>query len=308
MNALAKNLLQKSLQLNNLRRAWNDVADNNGIAGVDNVSVRVWRRNWEERLINLARAVRANQYKPGRLRVRKIPKADPRQWRTLRIPTITDRVLQRAVLQQLHPIIDPAFLDCSFGYRPKRGVKDAVRHITTLRRQGYQHVLDADIDDFFNQVDHNLLRQFLQQDLPDDSLMPLLNQWLKAGRPNATVAKGIPMGAPHSPLLANILLHRLDLKLSKQGYALARYADDFIVLTRTQAQAKQAYHAVAAVLAALKLRYEPTKTALTSFDTGFDFLGVHFEETWYWYIWGDKRVQVRDDQEDWLFTRYGPEY
>lgn len=299
-------LLQQTLHPDNLRQAWEEIAENEGIAGVDNLSIRAWRRNWEERLIQLAAAVRANQYRPSRLRRRRIPKTASREWRILRIPTVTDRVLQRAVLQQLYPIYEPRFLDCSYGYRPGRSLKHAVQRIVNLRRQGYDWVLDADIDDFFNQVDHSLLSQFLAQDLPDVSLLPLINCWLTAGQ--AEPGKGIPIGSPLSPLLANVYLHRLDQQITAQGYALVRYADDFILLSAGGERAQQSYRDVADALAQLHLRYEPRKTSVTTFAAGFEFIGVHFEETWYWYTWQDKRIEVHQDQADWLFGDYGPEY
>ncbi len=301
-------LLQRALAMPNLRRAWDEVAENDGIPGVDAVSIARWRRNWEERLVKLAAAARGNQYQPGKLRRRRVPKRGGRGYRTLRIPTVTDRVLQRAVLQVLYPVFEPQFLDCSFGYRPGRGLRDAVRRINELRRAGYEHVLDADIDDFFNQVDHALLRGFLAEDLPDPSLLPLVDLWLAAGRINPDEARGIPMGSPLSPLLANVLLHRLDRRVSAAGRPLVRYADDFIVLGEHEAAARDAYEQVGAVLADLKLAYEPAKTRLTSFAAGFEFLGVFFEESWYWYIWEDKRIEVRDDGEDWLFGDYLPTY
>lgn len=304
----APTLLRQTLHPDNLRRAWDDVADNKGVAGADNVTIPQWRRNWEERLINLARAVRANQYQPGRLRVRRIPKPNAPDWRVLRIPTLADRILQRAVLQQLHPVCDPRFFDCSFGYRPGRGLQDAIRAITRQRKKGYVWVLDADIDDYFNQVNHTLLRQFLRRDLPDHSLLPLINLWLDSWRVAPDQEKGIAMGSPLSPLLANIYLHRLDKHLINHGYWLARYADDFIVLSRSPADWQRSYQVTAAALARLKLRYEPRKTRLTTFEEGFEFLGVHFEEGWYWYTWEDKRIEVHNDQADWLFGKYGPEY
>lgn len=301
------NLLNQTLHPDNLRRAWEVVAANDGSAGVDNITIRKWRRRWEERLVILATAVRGNQYRPGRLRRRRIPKPGGGR-RTLRIPTVTDRVLQRAVLQQLYPVYEPQFLDCSFGYRPGLGLKDAVRAVNHLRRQGFVWVLDADIDDFFNQIDLKLLHQFLCEDLPDDSLLPLLDLWLITWRRHTHPARGIPMGAPLSPLLANLYLHRLDQELVGRSIPIVRYADDFIILLRTEAQSRRCYHLVADLLARLKLRYEPRKTQLTSFTAGFEFVGVHFEETWYWYIWDDKRIEVRDERSDWLFSDYGPRY
>ncbi len=301
-------LRQRALATPNLRQAWNEVAGNEGAAGVDDVTIAAWARNWEERLAQLAADARANRYRPGPLRERRVPKASGDGTRLLRIPTITDRVLQRAVLQVLLPFYEPRFLPCSYGYRPGRGVPDAVRHIVHLRRQGYVWVLDADIDDFFNQVDHDRLHAFLDEDLPDNSLLPLIAAWNKVDPLTPAADRGIPMGSSLSPLLANVYLHRLDAAITAAGFPLVRYADDFIVLAAWPDGRQVAYERVAEALAALKLRYEPRKTRLASFDEGFDFLGVHFEETWYWYLWGDKRVEVREDDDDRVLERFTPSY
>src|SRR4030067_411267 len=175
-------LLSEALDLDNLRLAGDEVADNEGVSGVDQVSIRAWKRNWEERLVHLAQAVRTNTYQPKRLRLRRIPKRDRRTWRMLRIPTVTDRVLQRAVLQVLYPVFEARFLDCSFGYRPGLGLQDAVERILVLRENGFRWLLDADIDDFFDNIDHALLLEFLEADLPDPSLLPLIETWLKTGK------------------------------------------------------------------------------------------------------------------------------
>jgi group II intron reverse transcriptase/maturase len=304
----APTLLHQTLLFPNLRRAWNEVADNDGIPGVDAISIRRWRRNWEERLINLAAAVRGNRYKPGKLRRKRISKNRGPGYRTLRIPTVTDRVLQRAVLQILYPIFEPRFLDCSFGYRPGRSLQDAVRRINSLRRDGFFHVLDADIDDFFNQVDHALLRQFLSQDLPDETLLPLIDLWLHAGRSQPDQPRGIPMGSPLSPILANILLHRLDQRITTARFPIVRYADDFIVLAGSQSDLHDAHTLTAGVLASLKLRFEPFKTRLTTFEQGFEFIGVFFEDGWYWYTWQDKKIEVHDDQPQPILDAYWPQY
>ncbi len=301
-------LLQNTLHPDNLRRAWEDVAENEGAPGVNDVTIPQWRRNWEERLIELANAVRTNRYKPGKLRIRRIPKRNAPDKRVLRIPIITDRVLQRAVMQQLQPVFNPRFCDCSFGYRPGLGVKDAVPYINRLRREGHIYVLDADIDDFFNQIDHALLLKFLRQELLDHSLLPLITKWLDSWRIQPDKAQGIAMGSPLSPLLSNIYLHRMDERLLNHGLKLARYADDFIVLTTNKTDWRLSYEQTEAVLTALKLKLEPCKTKLTTFDEGFDFLGVHFEETWYWYLWGDERIEVHDDQPDPWLDLYDPGY
>lgn len=301
-------LLDRVLDPANLRRAWNEVAENKGMAGVDNVSIRRWRRRWEERLIALSRAVRTNRYKPARLRVRRIPKKRPGEWRVLRIPTVTDRVLQRAVMQVLQPLLEPWFLDCSFGYRPGRGLKGAVQRILDLRQGGREWVLDADIDACFDSIDHDLLLSRLREDVRDPLVLRLIEAWLKAGRPRRHEARGISMGSPLSPLLANLYLHRLDQAMQVRRRDIVRYADDFIVLTVTHRRVLEVYREVEAVLVELKLHYEPHKTRIASFEGGFEFLGVRFHRDTYRYTWRDKEIAVSGDRVDRLFDPYGPRY
>jgi len=301
-------LLKQALAMPNLREAWEEVAENKGIAGVDHISVKRWGRNWEARLHQLREDVLQGRYRPGKLRRRLIPKKNRREKRELRIPTVTDRVLQRAVLQVLYPVFEPRFYDGSFGYRPKRGLKDAVQRILVLRVNDYHHVLDADIDDFFNQVDHALLLDFLRADLPDGSLLGLIQAWLRVARGDADEARGIPMGSPLSPLLANVYLHRLDIHVAEMGFPLVRYADDFVVFAETRTRCETAYRIVAEKLADLKLRYEPNKTRLTTFDEGFRFVGVWFQGETYEYEYMNKRIEVSGNEVDWLFSDYGPEY
>jgi len=186
-------LLQRVLEPANMRRAWVEVSANEGVAGVDHETVAVWARDWEARLVALAEDVRGNRYRPAELRERPVPKASGDGLRLLRIPTVTDRVLQRAALQVLHLIMEPRFLPCSYGYRPGRGVADAVRAISRLRRQGYVWVLDADIDDFFNQVHHATLRAFLDVDLPDNSLLNLIDAWNKVDPLSPPMPGNLPL-------------------------------------------------------------------------------------------------------------------
>jgi group II intron reverse transcriptase/maturase len=301
-------LLEQALSPANLCQAWEVVAENAGTPGVDGLSIQRWRRNWEERLVDLAAAVRGHLYQPHNLRLRRILKHNRREWRVLRIPTVTDRVLQRAVLQILHPVFEPRFLDCSYGYRPHRGLKQALERILVLRENDYRQVLDADIDSFFDHVDHRLLLSFLRHDLPDDSLLPLIACWLASSPTLPHRAVGIPLGSPLSPLWANVLLHRLDVEVSRAGWEMVRYADDFIVFAATLHLLTSAYEEVEKILSSLRLNYEPTKTHLTSFEAGFDFIGVHFEGDEYSYTFMDKEIKVSGAQADMLFSDYGPEY
>ena len=297
---MSNSLLVQATTHKNLRLAWEEIADNKGIPGVDHVSIKKWRRNWEERITHLSHQVRTNTYQPKPLRIRKIPKRDPSQLRVLRIPTVTDRVLMRAVLQVFYPIFEDVFLDCSFGYRPGIGLKDAVERILILRVNDFHWVLDADIDDFFNQVDHTLLMEFLEEDLPDQSLFQLIRSWLEISRPNPQENKGIPMGSPVSSVFANIFLHRLDQNILNDGYEVVRYADDFLVFAQTEVEIQKAYPRVDQHLSDLKLIYEPTKTKITSLKKGFQFVGVWFQGDTYEYIYQQKRIEIEGQKVDWF--------
>lgn len=301
-------LLDRVLDRGNLRLAWEKVSENHGIPGVDRVSITRWRRNWEERLENLRASVLAGSYHPSRLRLLTIPKSTPGQWRILRIPTIDDRVLQRAVLQVLSPIFETRFLDCSFGYRPGRGLREAVQRILDLREQGYAWVLDADIDAFFDSVNHALLLRMLQDSIADERLLRLIEAWLSIRNGSKTPGQGIPMGSPLSPLLANVFLHPLDAALIHRGYHPVRYADDFIVLCESRGIAEQVYIEVEAALAELFLQYEPSKTQISSFEEGFTFLGVRFLGRTFSFNYQEKVIQSDDKRVSWLYSDYFPEY
>jgi group II intron reverse transcriptase/maturase len=210
----------------------------------------------------------------------------------LAIPTIRDRVLQRATLQILAPKLDREFLSCSYGYRPKRSLFHAVTAILRYRDRGLVWLLDADIDDFFSSVDLKRLRLLLSKRIGDPQVLRLLYLWLEVGKVDKNRDKGLSQGSPISPLLSNLYLHELDKRLVNQRWTPVRYADDFIVLTRTEASARRCYLVVEEILRDLKLQYEPTKTDITSFDEGFEFLGVHFDKDSYTYTWQEKRIQV----------------
>ncbi len=289
-----------------MRAAWEEVAEKKGASGIDAVSIRRWRRNWEERLVNLAAAVRANTYKPRRPRRFYVPKPDG-SLRQLSILTVTDRVLQRAVLRVVDDHFDRRFLDCSYAYRPGRGLRDAVHTILQYRDAGLKWVLDADIDECFDSLDHGLLMRFVREEIDDPVVLRLIEQWLRAGRRNPERAVGIPLGAVISPLLCNVYLHRLDLALTELGYSPVRYADDFCVFCLSHKEAESAWQDTENILAMLKLRLEPSKTAITHFDEGFDYLGVHFYRDTYSFICENKRIEVKGGFDRWLFYDYVPD-
>ncbi len=299
-------MIEQILAWPNMKDAWHDVQARRGAPGSDDVSVKRWGRNWEERLTNLRRAVMGNTYRPAPLERYSVPKKSGGR-RHLTNLTVTDKVLQRAALNVLDDLFDPLFLPCSYGYRKGRSVADAVEMICAHRDDGFTWVFDADIDECFDSLDHGLLVEFVREKVGDPILLRLIKSWLRVGRRDPDVATGIPMGAIISPLLCNVYLHRLDTALVNDGWPVARYADDFVVLCRSEKQARIAWNATAAVLKSLKLRLEPRKTAVTTFDAGFDYLGVHFERDGYSYLWQGKRITVDGDFPDFLFA-YGPGY
>ena len=293
--------IERILETENLRRAWEEVRAKKGAAGIDRVSIKRWERNFEERLDTLAAEARANTYRARKLKQFHIPKKDG-TLRTISILTVTDRVLQRAVLRLVDDVFDREFMDCSFGYRPGRGVRDAVPAILAHREAGRQWVLDADIDNCFPSLKHFLILRHFQQKVDDSMVSGLIKQWMAQGQ--SVPGVGISLGAVISPLLCNIVLHRLDTRLMEAGYAPVRYADDFCVFCKTKAQAEQAMKRTAFILKKLHLVLEPNKTRISHFDKGFDFLGVHFERDTYSFEAEEKRIEVKGAFDPELFHEY----
>jgi len=298
-------IIDQVLARDNMRAAWEEVAENEGAPGVDGVSIQRWRRNWEERLVNLARDVRANTYKPQPLQRFSRPKKSG-GYRHFANLTVTDRVIQRAVLRVIDDHFERIFLDCSYGYRRGRSVADAVRQVVLLRENDFLWVLDGDIDECFDSLDHELMLRFFEQEVHDPIVRRLVRQWLKVGRRDPDVPKGIALGAVISPLLCNVYLHQLDLRLTGLGYQVVRYADDFCAFCESKRRTQRARGDAGEILEQLRLLLEPNKTRIASFDEGFEYLGVWFERDEYSYQWKNKRIKVKGGF-DWLFYDYIPD-
>jgi group II intron reverse transcriptase/maturase len=298
--------IKQVLSHGNMRAAWEEVASKKGAPGVDGVSIKRWRRKWEENLYTLAGQVWGNTYQPSPPKYFYLPKKSGGR-RKIAILTVTDRVLQRAVLRIVDDFFDMSFLDCSYGYRQGRGLRDAVARIIDLRDEGYRWVLDADIDDCFNQLDHRLIRDYFRQTVSDPILNRLVGQWLRVGVRSEKDRKGICMGGVISPLFCNLVLHQIDRAVSLGGWEMVRYADDFCVFARTEDEARFAFEAVDEVLKNLHLSYEPHKTHLTTFEKGFVFLGVTFLGDEYSFDANMKHIIVEGAFDESLFVDYHPE-
>jgi CRISP-associated protein Cas1 len=274
------------LTLINFEQAWKKVSANQGCAGVDGETIAHFARQADTYLDRMRRAIANREYYPMPLRQIFIPKKDGR-WRELRVPTVRDRIVQQAILNVLHPLLEKEFEPCSFAYRPGRSHKMAAEQVSSLYRRGYEWVLDADIVDYFNSVKLNRLIAEVQErvspkDLNDGAtiLERLLPTFLQAGiLTDAGIIlpeKGIAQGSVISPILANVYLDDFDEILTASGLKLVRYADDFVVLAKKEQRIVEAKQEIAELLAGIGLQLHPDKTQITNFDRGFCFLGHTF--------------------------------
>jgi group II intron reverse transcriptase/maturase len=293
-------LIDHILAWPNLEAAWEQVLANRAAPGIDGVTLARWARNRQANLERLASQVRTNTYRPNRPKRFLVAKKGGGMRELSRL-TVTDKVLQRAVLNVIEAPFEQRFLDCSHGYRPRRSVATAVQQVLEYRRRGLRWVLDADITACFDSLDHAILLELIRRVIDDWFVLNLTELWLKAGRKHRHQALGVPMGGVLSPLWCNIYLHQLDAHLTTNRWCMVRYADDFIVLTRTPEEAQHAWQVVEGALEKLKLQLSPRKTRLASFDEGFEFLGVTYQGDSYAYTWRNKRIEVTGHKLGWLY-------
>jgi len=292
-------LMDKVYAGRTLQAAWKRVAGNKGAAGVDRVSVERFAGRAEQYLQEISQALRTDSYEVNPVRRVYIPKGGGKQ-RPLGIPTVKDRVVQTALKLVLEPIFEQVFEATSYGFRPQRSAKDALRRVDTLLKAGHTWVVDADIERYFDTIDHDRLMQEVERQVSDGRVLTLIRRYLEqdvlSGVEQWTPTQGTPQGAVLSPLLANIYLHPLDVHLRQSGYELVRYADDFVVLCRSETEAQAALRAIRSHCDAYGLTLHPEKTQVGNCllpGQGFEFLGYRFEAGHRW-IRKKSRRAIRD--------------
>jgi RNA-directed DNA polymerase len=281
-------LMDKVYPVPNLRKAFEGVKANGGAAGVDHITVEEFERHLEAHLEKLSQALKDGSYRPQAIRRVWIPKPGSKEKRPLGIPTVRDRVVQAALRAVLEPIFERDFAAQSYGFRPNRGCKDALRRVDALLKAGYNWIVDADLKSYFDTIPHSALIGRVQEKVTDGRVIRLLEAFLTQKVMETaegwTPEEGTPQGAVISPLLSNLYLNPLDQQMARQGREMVRYADDFIILCGSEAEAREALEQVRQWTASAGLKLHPDKTRIVDArqQGGFDFLGYHFEGGYRW--------------------------
>jgi RNA-directed DNA polymerase len=282
-------LIDKVWSPKNLGSALEKVVAKGGSAGIDNQSARQIEVHKDQTIRELEQELRASQYQPQAVKRVWIPKPGSNEKRPLGVPTLRDRIVQGALLQVIEPIFERDFAFQSYGFRPGKGCKDALRRVDELLKGGSHWVVDADLKSYFDTIPQERLMDRVREKIADGRVLTLLEQMLQAGVMDSVkgwqpTEQGTPQGAVVSPLLSNIYLDGLDWQMAKVGFEMVRYADDFIVLCSSQQQAQEALERVRRWVEENGLSLHPVKTRLVDASQagGFDFLGYHFERGMKW--------------------------
>jgi RNA-directed DNA polymerase len=281
-------LIDKVNAKENLRAGFAKVKANRGGAGADHVTIERYEVRLEENLDKLSEELRAGSYSPQAIKRHWIPKAGSSELRPLGIPTVNDRVAQAAILNVVEPIFEREFSERSYGFRPNRGCKDALRRVDELLKQGYTWVVDADLESYFDTIPHTELMKRVEEKISDGAVLKLIEGYLKQeimdGMKRWRPEVGSPQGAIISPLLSNIYLNSLDHEMRRKGKEMVRYADDIVIMSRSREGAEEALAEMREWVEESGLRLHPEKTRIVDAKErgGFDFLGYHFERQMRW--------------------------
>ena len=302
-------LIDKVYSEKNLQIALERVVSKGGSAGVDGRSVEAVGKQSAEEIAIMQRQLRAGEYQPSAVKrvwidslrsplrgclrqsvsLRSAPKPGSPEKRPLGVPTVRDRVMQTALRNVIEPIFERDFSAQSYGFRPQRGCKDALRQVDKLLKGGRKWVVDADIKGYFDTIPQDKLMELVERKIADGKVLRLIESYLKAGVMESAkdwqpTPKGTPQGAVISPLLANIYLDPLDWEMEQKGHQMVRYADDFVVLCDSEEEAKRALEQIQSFMerAGLTLHPEKTRIVEASQKGGFEFLGYHFERGKKW--------------------------
>lgn len=276
-------LMDKVVRQQTLEQGWKRVKANGGAAGVDRISIQRFQAQLEREIPRLSEQLKTERYRPQAVRRVEIPKADGGM-RGLGIPTVRDRIVQAAVLTVIEPIFEHRFEERSYGFRPGRGCKDALRDVQQALDSGLLHIVDADLKSYFDTIPHAPLMAQIHHCIKDGAVLRLIEKFLEQDVVSQAARwspeTGTPQGAVLSPLLANIYLHPLDTLMREAGFRMVRYADDFVVLCQTAEQAQKALETIRVWVASAGLCLHPEKTRLTDLSQAggyFDFLGYRFQ-------------------------------
>jgi len=282
-------LIDKVYRPQVLKAAWNQVRGKGRAVGSDLQSLEQFGGNLEMNLGKLEAELRTGTYRPRPIRRAYIDKPGGKGKRPLGIPAVRDKVVQTALRMVIEPIFERDFMETSFGFRPGLGCKDALRRVEQLLKAGYSWVVDADLRSYFDTIEHDGLMRKVQRYIADSRVLGLIEGFLKQqvleDLQYWTPEAGTPQGAVISPLLSNIYLHEVDKVMKEAGYEMIRYADDFVILCKSQEEAGSALERITELMQKQGLTLHAEKTSLV--DTrqagqGFDFLGYHFENGTRW--------------------------
>jgi RNA-directed DNA polymerase len=274
-------LMDKVYTEQNLYSAYREVASNKGAAGVDHITIEDFTADLARNMLKLEQQLRDGDYRPQSIRRVNIPKPGTNETRPLGIPTVRDRVVQAALRHVLEPILERQFAPHSYGFRPARGCKDALRRVDKLLKSGLKYTVDVDLKSYFDTIPHDRLIGELRKYVADNTVIGLVEKFLQAdimdGTEHWTPTSGAPQGAIISPLLSNLYLNDLDHLMADAGYEMTRYADDLVIQCSTREQAEAALAMVAAWTAGRGLTLHSVKTKIVHVDVeGFEFLGYRF--------------------------------